>query len=93
MIDTSKIENIEELREMKNDLNFFINKKIIAEIYKEQGKTTYELEADRELARELLIHVIKRLTELETKSDKINPSAVKKGKRNRLGTSTLNVEG
>jgi len=61
MIDVFQIQDVEQLVEMKNDLNFFINKKIVAEIYIEQGKEKIELEIDRQMARELLENVLKRL--------------------------------
>jgi hypothetical protein len=71
MIDVTEIKNVNELLEMKDDLNFFINKKIIAEMYAEDKKTPIELENDRKLARELLNNVMQRLKQL-------NPPARKK---------------
>lgn len=64
MIDVSKITDLKELEEMKNDLNFFINKKIVAEIYRDEGKEDIELYVDRELARELLEQVKYRIARL-----------------------------
>lgn len=71
MIDVTEIKDVKELLEMKDDLNFFINKKIIAELYAEDKKTPIELENDRKLARELLNMVMQRLRQL-------NPPARKK---------------
>lgn len=64
MIDVSQIKDLPQLQEMKDDLNFFINKKIVADIYTEQGKEKIELILDRELARELLAKVLKRINQL-----------------------------
>ena len=68
MIDVSTIENVAELEQMKKDLNFFINKKIIADIYKENGEDPIALLLDRDLARTLLSHVIARIQLLTTRA-------------------------
>jgi len=49
---------------MKDALNFFLNKKIVAEIYKLQELDVEDLEDDRDMARELLENVQRRLTQL-----------------------------
>ena len=67
MIEVSEIKDVKELLEMKDDLNFFINKKIVAEIYKEEGKEQIELNNDRQLARELLNKVIQRLKQFNNR--------------------------
>lgn len=64
MIDVSEIKDFKELTEMKDDLNFFLNKKIVAEIYKSQELDAEDLEEDRYMARELLENVQRRLTQL-----------------------------
>ena len=63
MINFSRIRSLDKLKEMKDDLNFFINKKIIAEIYRERGIED-ELEYDRELSRKALSLVQNRIDEL-----------------------------
>ena len=71
MIDVSRIRDLNKLKEMKDNLNFFINKKVISEIYDERGITD-ELEYDRGLARVLLGHVCNRiitLSQLTMKED------------------------
>ena len=74
MIDVSTITDVKALLEMKNELNFFINKKIVAEIYEEQDKDKFELEVDRQAARELLTKVLNRIIRL-------NPPAKKRGSK------------
>ena len=64
MIDVSHIKNLNELEEMKTDLHFFINKKIIAEIYAEEGKDPIELKVERDQARELLKKVNNQIKNL-----------------------------
>lgn len=63
MIDVSRIRSLDKLKEMKDDLNFFINKKIIADIYKEQDIED-ELEYDRDMARNVLAEVLKQIDRL-----------------------------
>lgn len=63
MIDVNTIK-LAALLQIKDDLNFFINKKIVATLYAEEGKDKYELEADRKLARELLSQVVQRINNL-----------------------------
>jgi hypothetical protein len=70
MIDVEDIKNLDELLEMRADLNFFINKKIVAEIYKENGQEAIELETDRTLARQLLVKVTRRIAELNRRAKK-----------------------
>jgi len=70
MIDVSRIRSLDKLKEMKDDLNFFINKKIIADIYKEQDIED-ELEYDRDMARNVLAEVLKQI-------DRLNRSVKKK---------------
>lgn len=67
MIDVTKIDDVKKLQEMKDDLNFFINKKIVADIY-DQKKKSEELEEDRRLARELLDQILLRLSSIEEKN-------------------------
>ena len=64
MINISRIKNLNKLEEMKNDLNFFLNKKIIAEIYAEEGKDPIELTIERDQAREILVKVIIQIEKL-----------------------------
>jgi tRNA(Ile)-lysidine synthase TilS/MesJ len=63
MIDFSRIRSLDKLEEMKEALNFFINKKIIADIYKERGIED-ELNYDRTLAREALAKVLNQIDKL-----------------------------
>lgn len=76
MIDVSQIKNVKELQEIKDALNFFINKKIVASLYEEDGKTKEDLAEDRRLAREVFEKVIARLAQLD-----VSQSAKKKGSR------------
>jgi len=64
MIDVSEIKDFKELTEIKDALNFFLNKKIVAEIYKLQELDAEDLEDDRYMARELLENVQRRLAQL-----------------------------
>ena len=64
MINVEIINDPKVLLQMKDDLNFFINKKIVAELYAEWGQDPIELYSDRELARELLEKVLRRLREI-----------------------------
>ena len=64
MINVEIINDPKVLLEMKDNLNFFINKKIVAELYAEWGHNPIELYTDRELARELLEKVLRRLREI-----------------------------
>ena len=80
MIDVSQIKDLKELTEMREALNFFINKKIIADIYVEDGKEDIELEVDRKLARELLGKVLNRMSQLS------QPTARRDSKRRQRGT-------
>ena len=64
MINVEIINDPKVLLEMKDNLNFFINKKIVAELYNEWGHNPIELYTDRELARELLEKVLRRLREI-----------------------------
>ena len=64
MINISRIKNLNKLEEMKNDLNFFLNKKIVAEIYEEEGKDPIELTIERDQAREILVKVIIQIEKL-----------------------------
>ena len=64
MINISRIKNLNKLEGMKNDLNFFLNKKIIAEIYAEEGKDPIELTIERDQAREILVKVIIQIEKL-----------------------------
>lgn len=70
MIDVSQITDERELKEIKDALNFFINKKVVADIYKDDGKEDIELFVDRQLARELLVKVIARMKRLSQPSRK-----------------------
>ncbi len=70
MIDVSQITDEKELREMKDALNFFINKKVVADIYKDDGKEDIELFLDRQLARELLGKVLARMKRLSQSTRK-----------------------
>lgn len=63
MIDFSRIRSLDKLEEMKEALNFFINKKIVADIYKERGIED-ELNYDRTLAREALAKVLNQIDKL-----------------------------
>jgi len=74
MINISKIRSLEKLEEMRSDLNFFINKKIIADLYAEQGKDPYELKVEREEAREILMQVLNRIKELKAKTPILSES-------------------
>jgi hypothetical protein len=72
MTDVTTITELKELEEIKTDLNFFINKKIVAEMYAEDGKEPIQLDLDREAARKLLVEVVKQLSlinRLARKSD------------------------
>lgn len=71
MIDVTQVKDVKELVEMRNALNFFINKKIVAEIYAEEGNEKIDLEIDRRMARKLLENVTARLRQL-------NPQALKR---------------
>ena len=64
MINVEIIADPKVLLEMKDELNFFINKKIVAELYAEWGHEPIELYTDRELARKLLEKVMRRLREV-----------------------------
>lgn len=64
MVDVSEIKTVTELLEIRDDLNFFINEKVVAEIYKEQKMDADDLEGDRQMAQELLGNVLRRLTQL-----------------------------
>lgn len=68
MIDPFEIDDVDELQSIKNDLNFFINKNIVAVLYKEQGQTPLDLKCDRNAARELLQKVIERISVLSITS-------------------------
>lgn len=70
MIDVSRIRSIKRLREMKGDLNYFINKKIIADIYEERGIEPLVLEDERRKARELLTLIVERMEELNRQEEK-----------------------
>lgn len=70
MIDVSQITDERELKEIKDALNFFINKKVVADIYKDDGKEDIELFVDRQLARELLVKVTARMKRLSQPSRK-----------------------
>jgi hypothetical protein len=61
---------------MRNELNFFINKKIVADIYREDGKEDIDLDIDRDLARTLLEHV-------KTRIDMLNRPASRRGSARR----------
>lgn len=67
MIDVSRIYDLAELEDIKNSLNFFINKKIVVEVYEDDGKTRDELDADRELARELLGKVLAQIDKAKSR--------------------------
>lgn len=70
MIDVSKIRSLKRLQEMKDDLNFFINKKIIADIYKERGVEDLVLEDERNKSRDILRLVVERIEELNQLEEK-----------------------
>lgn len=70
MIDVSQIHDLNELKEMKDALNFFINKKIVADIYREEGKEKIELDVDRGMARELLEQVSAQMRRLNPQASK-----------------------
>ena len=81
MIDFSRIRSIEKLEEMKKDLNFFINKKVIADVYEERGIGD-ELEYDRGLARDALDKVLKQI-------EKLNQPIAKRGSKNQCPQGPL----
>ena len=70
MIDVSAIKSLPELMDMKDSLNFFINKKIVADIYAEEDRDAIELETDRETAREILDQVLKQIEILSNRPKK-----------------------
>jgi hypothetical protein len=76
MIDISEIKDVAELTEMKDTLNFFVNKKEILDVYLEDGKEEWELDLDREQARELLKNVVRQL-------DRINRPITRLGSKPR----------
>jgi hypothetical protein len=65
MININKLKSLKKLNDMKNDLNFFINKKIIADLYNEEGCHPFDLKNDRKLARKALKMTNERIKTLE----------------------------